>query len=167
MPQLGCPFPSSVFISGTLVEPSFVWFLEQEWSLAVKGGGRFASIFMYSSKSTLLINSGRQLPVFSMSVAPCLSLATACTLLLRNQGFLQLSAWAWVLWYGLGPRLSQFSLLSPPSSLRLLSLHPGFGRNSVLPVWFGCFVFCGCRCFFRRWLEALVVPWTGRAWVVW
>ena len=30
----------------------------------------FASIFIYSLKSTLLIDSGRQLPVFSMSVVP-------------------------------------------------------------------------------------------------
>ena len=65
----------------------------------------FASIFVYSLKSTLLIDSGCQClaclwcPLVGVKTcwpsvfpAPCLTLAIACKLLLGNQAFLQLSA---------------------------------------------------------------------------
>ena len=126
----------------------------------------FASIFVYSLRSTLLIDNGHQLPMFCIPVAPfgrsrdLLAFSFSGTLPIishtvyipaRNPGVssafrLTLST---VIWSGPAAEPVRIALTT---FLTLLAIT--VSSNSVLPVWFGCWGLRGFAwrcCPFLRW----------------
>ena len=126
----------------------------------------FASIFVYSLRSTLLIDNGHQLLMFCLSVAPfgrsrdLLAFSFSSTLPIishtvyipaRNPGVssafrLTLST---VIWSGSAAEPVRITLTA---FLTLLAITAS--SNSVLPVWFGCWGLHGFAwrcCPFLRW----------------